>query len=425
MKRILLASASLVAFAGVAAADHVNEDTADGISLSGSATIGYNDEIENGFFVEGDLGFTLARELNNGLLAAVTFGLDIEDTDEDNFSNVDSDIGDDFVISLTDRSGSNGIHFGDTSFAAERHWFGTTDASGLSIPDAYLGAMAADAFSEQDGETAIRGDTTFGTFNTSVSYVVADADGDGVDEDGDGGDLDQLSVGTSGVVGGFTFNLAYQEESEAFNQAVGETDPDGDGPLAPVPNSDPDEEDNSTTGLFDTDDDDDFSTDEVFGVSVGSTFAGADVRLAYATNRTEDIQSLGVSGAVPVGPVGVEAYYTIESSGAEDDPLTTDVDESDPDDSFGVAVSYTADQFSVTVGYEDEQGDDDTFIDASFDATEELTVFAGYSRDEEGYVAAEYDLGNGASLLASFAETDEAGPADYKEGTTIALSLGF
>jgi opacity protein-like surface antigen len=67
MKRILLASASLVAFAGVAAADHINEDTQDGVGLTGSAQIGYNDEIENGFFVEGDLGFTLARELNNGL----------------------------------------------------------------------------------------------------------------------------------------------------------------------------------------------------------------------------------------------------------------------------------------------------------------------------------------------------------------------
>jgi len=404
MKRILLASASLVAFAGVAAADHINEDTQDGVGLTGSAQIGFNDEIERGFFVEGDLGFTLARELNNGLLAAVTFGLGFEDEDDEDdedpltddedqdiFGNDDLEVGD-VVISLTDRSGSNGVHFGETSFAAERHWYGTTDASGLSIPDAYAGAMAADDFSEADGQTVLRGDVTLGTFNTSMSYVVADDDGDTPDDN-----LDQLSVGTSGVIGGFTFNAAYQAESEANDEVD----------CAAIGDEDPDDYDIC---------EDDFSGDEVLGVSVGSTFAGADVRLAYATNRTDEESSLGVSGDVPIGPVTVSAYYTLEMSDNEDE---------DPEDSFGVAVGYDTDQFGVTVGFENEQGDDDTFINARFSATEDLDIFAGYSRDEEGYVAAEYDLGQGASILASFAETDEAGPNDYKEGTTVALSLDF
>lgn len=418
MKRILLASASIVAFAGAAAADHVNEETPDGVSLSGSAELGYNDEIEEGFYVDGDLGFTLARELDNGLLAAVTFGLDVEDNDDDEFFDVDSSIGDDFVLSLTDRTGSSGLHFGDTKYAAERHWFGQKDASGISIPDAFDGEMAADAFSEQSDETVIRGDMTFGTFNTSLSYNVADADGDGVDDDAEeGGDLDQLSIGASGVIGGFTTNIAYQEESEAINQPCIADDPD-------TP-EDEEEDDTSVSGVYDSDCDDDFSTDEVFGVSVGSTFAGADVRLAYATNRTEEISSLGVSAQYPAGPVTVSGYYTLEMADADDDPATPDVDESDPEDSYGVAVGYDTDDFGVSVGYENEQGDDDTFIDARYSGYPGLDVFVGYSRDEEGYIGAEYDLGGGATALASFAETDEAGPRDYKEGTTVALSLEF
>jgi hypothetical protein len=144
----------------------------------------------------------------------VTFNLGFEDDDDEDGDSIfggDDDLcAGDFVISLTDRSGSNGVHFGDTSFAAERHWFGTTDASGLSIPDAYAGAMAADDFSEQDGETVLRGDTSFGGFNTSLSYIVADAEGDAPEDD-----IEQLSIGTSGVIGGFTFNAAYQEESES------------------------------------------------------------------------------------------------------------------------------------------------------------------------------------------------------------------
>jgi predicted porin len=219
------------------------------------------------------------------------------------------------------------------------------------------------------------------------------------------------------VVGGFTFNVAYQQESEELLAAQAERDADPDDDDDGILDEDDDDDDNvSAGGRFDDDEDDDLSGDEVFGVSVGSTFAGADVRLAYANNRTDEESSLGVSGRVPVGPVSVAAYYTLEMAEDEDE---------DPEDSYGVSVGYDTDQFGVTVAYENEQGDDDTSIDARFSATEDLDIFVGYSRDEEGYAAAEYDLGSGARILASFAETDEAGPRDYKEGTTVALSLDF
>ncbi len=396
MKRILLASASIVAFAGAAAAE---------VSFGGSATLGYNDEEEDGFFVESDLGVTFAQELNNGLRAGVTFNFDIEDDNEAEGGNVfgDDDLGvDDFVLFL--ESDQGGLYFGDTAYAAETHWDG----------DAFFGSLAADDFSEQDGETVIRGDTTFGDVGASVSYNIADADGDSAD------DVDQLSLGASGAISTFTFAAAYQEESDAVNQPVGTAE-------------DPDEEDTSVEGLYDTDDDDDFSTDEVFAISAGTTFSGADVRLAYANNTSDEESSLGVAARYPFGPVSVTAYYTLEMSDLDNDPGTEE-DESDPDDSYGIAASYANGPFTVAASYESEQGDEVAGVDVVYDTGTGLVLNAGFyedldeddEEDNERYVAAIYELGEDAFATLSYSEEEDGGLDDqYKEGTTASVTFTF
>lgn len=416
MKSILLATASILAFATTAAADHIDENTPDGVSLGGTGEFGYNDEVEDGFYSEGDIGFVLARELNNDLVAAITFGLGFEDSGEDEFGEDDYSIGDDFVLSLTDRAGDNGIHFGDTQFAAERHWDPAGD-------------MAADGFSEQTDETVLRGDGEFGNFAASVSYILADSDGDSPDAGTTSDDdIDQLSVGVTGAFGAFTMSAGYQAESDAFARA----------PTADDPNSDIDEtnEDNSEEGIFDSDSDDDFVTDRVFGVSVGTTFGGADVELAYAANlgndendsgdnddESDDFSSLGIEVGYPVGPVTLGAYYVVEMSGADDD-LSTDEDESDPEDSYGVSATYASGNIAATVFHESEQGEEETGFEATYDLGE-IAINGGLSTEDENFIAAIYELGDGASLVASYAEVDDAGAAEYKEGTTVALSFRF
>lgn len=381
MKRILLASASIVAFAGAAAAE---------ITFGGSATLGYNDEEEDGFFIESALGVTFAQELNNGLRAGVTFSLDIEDDTEDNFFNDDFGANDDFVIFL--ESDQGGLYFGDTAYAAETHWGNAN----------FAGSLQADDFSEQGDETVIRGDTAFGDIGASVSYNVADADGDSAD------DLDQLSVGASGSFGNFNFAAAYQEESDAVFTA-----PDAAG-----------EEDTSVDGLYDHDDDDDFVDAEVFAVAVGTTFSGADVTLAYANNMTVEESSLGLSASYPFGPVVVSGYYTMEM----------DEEGEDPEDSFGVAAAYSNGPFAVAASFESEQGDEAYGVDVVYDTGTGLLLNAGIIEDsedggdddDEAYVAAIYELGEGSTATLSYSESEDGGLDDqYKEGTTAQVTFTF
>jgi outer membrane protein OmpU len=279
-----------------------------------------------------------------------------------------------YVLSLTTENA--GLFFGDTSFAAETHW-------------ATAGSMVADNFSEADGETVLRGDVTFGGVDASISYVIADANGDLSGDAGD--DLDQLSLGATADLGNFTLNLAYQDASVA----AGSYDP-------AVENGD-------------------FNSDEVFGVSASTTFAGATVRVAYADNSVTN--STGVSLSYPVGPVNLSTYYVLEDAG---------------DDSYGVRAVYADGPISLTANYEDRAGAPRYNLEGAYDLGNGLVARAGYlDRDAwtgaAYYVSGAYNLGGGASLLVSYAAADDAGFAaddevgapEYQIGTTVELTFTF
>lgn len=403
MKRILLASASIVAFAGAAAAE---------ITFGGSAELAYNldngDELRDGpgsdgFYWEANLGVTLSQELNNGLTAAASFTLEIVD-DSDGGDSPDDDgvnVDNDFVLSLTTEAG--GLFFGDTAYAAETHW----DPAGN---------MLADDFSEQDGEVVLRGDILYSGIEAAISYNVADNEND-VPED----DLDQLSFGASGTLGRFTYSVAYQEESDLLN----------DGVVGPE----------EVEGVYSFSDD--FEVAEVFGISAGTTFGGADVSVAYARDLTFEDDSLGFEVAYPFGPVTVGAYYVLENNDASD----YDAGYEDLENSLGVSADYASGPFAVSAFFEieddgdaiddgevdgdaentgdDEDEDSNYGIEFGYDSGAGIEVYAGYIQEDGGYVGVEYDLGNGAELIASYADEDEEGAREYEAGTTVALSLEF
>jgi hypothetical protein len=420
MKSILLATASILAFAGAAAAD---------VTFGGSATLGFNEDngseprdfgdrdvsgdIDNGegFFWEADLGVTLTQELNNGLTATATFGLNI--TDEDAADQDDVGVDDNFLLTLTTEQG--GLFFGDTEFAAFTHW----DPAG---------GMLADDFSEQDDEIVLRGDAIFGGVEASVSYTVADAEEERPEDN-----LDQLSIGASGAISRFTFSVAYQEESEIVDDILdGDTDGDGE------------DLDNDYFAY------DDFVISEVFGISAGTTFGGADVSVAYANNTTANDDSLGLEVAYPVGPVTLGAYYVLENDDSSDfDPGFDDVE-----NSLGVSADYASGPLTVSAFYEIEDdgdaddapegdgdplteedanefdGDDDDEnqnfgVEVGYDSGAGIEVYAGYIDEDGGYAGIEYDLGNGAELIASYADEDEEGAREYQGGTTVQVSLEF
>ena len=400
MKRILLASASVVAFAGAAHAD---------FSISGSTSVWYNDDFnerengEPGFSNDLDFDVTFTQELNYGLTFAATIGFEYVDSDAGSINNGQTDFGgftdDNWVVSVTGDMG--GFYFGNTAFAAETYWDGVSN-------------MDADDFSEADGETVIRGEVMYAGVTAGVSYLVHNDDvamGMGT------GELDQMSVGATGEFGMFNFSIAYQEEADLFYEM------DGDGPDGIAGNDDDTEQFNG-----------DFDTDEVFGIAVGGSFAGADVTLAYAKNQTEDASSLGVEVAYPFGPVTVTGFYV-----AEDDESNPD-----QDDNYGVKLDYASGPIAVSAFYEDG-GSEQMGVEGSYDVGNGIMVYAGYVDEgdkEDGtpeseyfYIASEIDLGGGASVLFSYADVDdpaaadtaldEIGANDYFLGTTIRATFSF
>ena len=379
MKRILLASASIVAFAGAAAAE---------ITFSGEATLGYNDfnsdtvdgvsvVDDTGFYWDASIDVTMSQTLDNGLTASATFGLNVVD------GNLGEDVASsDYVLSLT--SDTAGLYFGNTEFAAVKHWTGA-------------GEMDADGFSEEDGETVLRGDITYGGVNSSVSYAVDSANDS----------LEQLSLGADATFGTISVALGYQEET-SFPGVGG-----------------------------------DFNPNKVLGVSAGTSFAGADVRLAFAQESFTDSvtgdnvarQSIGVSASYPFGPVTLGAYYVMESG--ESDGI---VDPED-NDSYGITADYVSGPLSVSASYEVDQQDasptEDQTVDweltGSYDVGNGITAFAGVvDAGDDYYVAGSMALGEGATLLVSYVKDgdeddsdDEVGPNDYQEGATVELGFSF
>jgi outer membrane protein OmpU len=381
MKNILLSTVALVAFAGAAAAD---------VSWSGAATLGYNDDLEDGVYADVDIDIALSQELNNGWTAAAKFGFELVDgggatLDNGNFSE-DNNI----VISLT--NDMYGLYLGDVAFAAETHWSGVTN-------------MAEDGFSEADGETALRFDATFGAISASLSGVL-DSDRADFDTDGDDdttsvgftagtptGDLEQLALGVSGDLGAVSFTAVYQAEWEGSTQS-----------------------DNTAGGgaVVSAFDNGDFSEDEMFGLSGSMAFSGADVTLAYAKNNTSGESSTGAEVSYPMGAVTLGAFYVSESAS---------------DDNYGATVAYAEGDLSVKAWVHDGN-DEDYGVNIAY-AMGDWGLYVGGSDDDGAYVAGELDLGGGASFTVSYAndedssDNDEIGPQEYLQGTTLAVSLSF
>ena len=455
MTRILLASASILAFAGAAAAQ---DDTPTGIIFGGDASFGFNsfeglddedvsdsDREEEGFFYEADLEVTLRTILDNGAVAESTFTIPIADT------NIGGELGidDDFVLGLS-IDGAGSIALGDVTFAAEDNF-------------AFATMQSAD-FSEQDGETTVKGTGVFGNVEVSASAIVQDSDGDipGESLGGlvDGGDpldptddvfaderdfIDQISVGASGDIGRFTFSLGYQEESDVYGEEIF-IDGDGDGFVDPGEITFIDDEIGdleSVEGLYDPfADNGDFNPSEQIGLSLGTNFRGFDVQFGYARNLSgadgddsdgfdpEQTQSYGITVGVPIGPVTATAEYVFEPD-AEDYG-------SDTEYSYAIGALYDTDRLRFEASFGEEIGEEEYDIRAVYAFSDVTAVGAGYNDDDGGFAFVRQGLGAGAFVEASYAEVDDVGfeletfgglgtefDDDIREGTTLRVGLEF
>jgi outer membrane protein OmpU len=368
MKNILLASTAIVAFAGAAFADGHS-----GVSFAGDASLGYNDDISDGFFWDSKIMTGFAATLDNGLTASASFDLNI--ANDDDADTVDFD---DYTLSLTSEMG--GLYYGVTAYAAETLWQSAGD-------------MAGDSFSEADNDIVLRGELTFGSVTAAVSTAIEDHAGTEADDD-----ATQLSVAAVADLGNFTVGFAYQEESGLF------------GGVAAVAG--------------------DYNMDEVLGLFASTTVAGFDVALAYAEETNSGESSVGLEVGYTMGDITLGAYFV-----SEDVPTSTE------DQSFGVSVGYASGPIALAAYFNTDLGSDEFALQGSYDLGNGLVMTAGSidgdsatDNDFANFIVADYDLGGGASVMASFAESNNAvisddidtfGGYELKHGTTIELSFAF
>ncbi|MGV6840665.1 MAG: porin [Planktomarina sp.] len=372
MKRILLTSTALVAFAGAAAAE---------VTFSGDSKFGYNDEVKSGVYYSFGATIKGSMELDNGLTASmsgdVSLGANGNTANSGTFGTNNIAV-DDLVMSLASETAK--ITFGDTAPAADKMWSGA-------------GNMQNDGFQDENdfvGDTAVLiSEMSAGGADIAISYAIID--GNTNDKD-----LGQLQLGVKGSAGSLSYGLAYQTDGD--NAAL-----DAGGNAA-----------------------------EIMGVYVGTTFGGADVKLAYA-DKDGAGSSIGISAGYKVGDaVTVKVFYVAEG-------------QSGVDDNMGLEVAYAAGPLSVDALYHDG-ADEDMQINFAYDMGNGLNLFGGYrdegsaSNDTYTYVGADYSLGGGAKLRVSYAKADtitagktpggvaqdELGKSeDVLNGTTVEVSFKF
>lgn len=348
MKSILLTTA-LVALGGAAyAGGHTS------IDFSGSATLGYNDDVlgdHDGFYGDLNLDVTLSAELDNGI--TVTAKADVDELDAEDLAYGG--------VTLEIASDTAKLVYGDTEHAAKNAW-------------SAVGSMDQDTFRTQDGEPVLRGEFSFGDFETQISYGV-----DGTNA------AEMLGVAVTASLGTVDLALVYQDKN--------------------------------TTLAIDNDDNTTATQDEILGLRVGTTLGGADIALGYAANQTTNENSTGVSSSYSVGPVTVAASYVQESAG---------------DDNWDVSIEYAEGPFSVKANTDESE---DWGLEGSYDVGNGLVIYAGVvDAGEDMYVGGAYDLGGGASLSISYADDgdgdeatgdDDIGAQDYQVGTTVEVSFAF
>jgi outer membrane protein OmpU len=410
MKSILLTSTALVAFAGTAMAAAHEDSTPNGVAWGADGEFGYNEEVEGGFYFEGGLALSTSAGMNMGLTAGVTLDVDLgfneavesvtvaTGSGDGAFDNISID-GSDFVVFVEGQGAA--VYIGDTETASEKTWSGTTNLQNdgfLEVDDINDGADKGDFI---DG--VIRGDMTYGPVTGSVSFMMTNGTGENGDYDG----IDGMQVGAVSTLGAYTFGVTYQEgvTDRLINATDSVSSVDGLG--------------NVTTSTANPG-----TVDELVGMFASTTFAGANVKVAYAQNMDTDADSTGLQLDYPFGPVVATVFYSFES---------------DTDDNYGVAVAYANGPVAASAYYHDGT-DQEIGLEGSYDTGMGLTAYAGYIQNDddsdatEAYVAGVYDLGGGASLIAAYGDAgdtykglnDEIGNSfEVNEGTTVAISFKF
>lgn len=361
MKRILLTSTALVAFAGAAAAE---------VTFKGDAEIGYNDTVENGFYWSMGLTVKASQELNGGLTAGFSLDVDLDDADS-TFSQGAVETSD-FELYL--KSDNAGLYFGDTKTAAQKYWEDVRGMQGF-----FLDRKAASS------EATLRGEATLGSAFVSVSALIKDTNGGTDDADvGAYQGLVKYDFGTFSVI------AAYQGEDTNFgltDDAFGLTG------MATFAGA-------KVTLSYAT-----MGDADSIGVAASYPFGPVTVGASYAANDTGSLEAdvYGVYAEYKQGDIWGKAYYDHVESGSIEAGI------------FGVRGSYTMSDLKLFAAVEvNDQADTTAYvIGGEYDLGGGAALLFSHGDDDVA--------GNANSDVADWNDDYD----DYNEGTTVALSFKF
>ena len=360
MKNILLTTTALVAFAGAAAAGgHTS------LTLSGGATLGYNDDVEDGFFWNTDIDISGSATLDNGITATASLGLEVI---EDELGNADVD-SESYVLTIGNDMAT--LSFGDLDPVAEDNFSdvdgGTT--GGFFDQDVHFIAAGFDAM--------LVGEANLGGVTAMISYGVTADEVIGVDT------VDAMQLFAAGTFGMVSVQGAYQAEVAGFDARM--------------------------------------------GVSASTSFAGADVTASYMDDGTET--SMGVGVSYPLGAVTVGGYYSSNEVAENNYGVSADYADgpfavSAFYDVTGVVVGDEGTEFGVEGSYEVMTGmtvlagyittttvlgveTAATYVAGTYDLGGGAEILVSYAEDEANAI------------------NDEIGDPEYNHGTTVQVSFSF
>ncbi|ALI55860.1 porin [Celeribacter marinus] len=365
MKNILLSTTAVVAFAGAAAAE---------VSFNGDAKLGYNNDVEDGFYWEAGLTAKMAQELDNGITVAASLDIDLT---RDSAQSLGAVTTSDFVVTISSETAS--LSFGDVATAASTFAFANDMDGGIKD-------HVEDYADGNDNGLLVK--ASFGDFSIAASTIIDDA----AAATGENG---ATQVAVAGSFGGINVGLlSVQDETNAS-----------------------------------------IAQDDAMLVSLGGTFAGVDATLN--AGNVNNVDRMGLDLGYALGDVVLGAYYmNSDATGAKDmygvkatytagavtvkGYYTDNRGNVDGDNEYSVAVAYDmGNGLVINAGIIDGET-------------------AGSTDDDQyNYIVADYNLGGGASFLVSYADANgdatansndidtTLGGYELKSGVTAQLKLAF
>lgn len=342
---VLMAPALITAAVGVGGA--VMADSHIDFSLPVDFEIGYNDLVENGIYLSGDIDLIAKFQLSDNLRLKLSVDGDILGFDK--ALNWDS------FITYELRWGDVKFSVGNVDSAADDTF---SSVSGMSLNNASVLGDETD-FYDPSSDYVVRFDADIGDFSIAIS---GDSPSDSVM-----GPIENPSIGISGSFGDFDFAIAYDE-----------------------------------LGVQDT--------AIVFGADVAFPIGDFDIEMAFQKDGEGD-SAIGIAVDGSIGSVGVAAYFSRNSStrNAFGASASTTLGEVDADiywngsdsgySNFGVDIQFElAENIKTYIGI--DQGDG-IYFGAILKTGEDIKIGLSIAQDAGDQTHGPKDFMNGLSLWFS------------------------